>query len=500
MAKRDGLAMSWGEWAKHDGLALAKLVRERKIHPREIVRQAAAGVARVDDRLEGVLELFDDVLANPDVDRPARTGRLYGVPIFLKDLGSGLAGRKREWGSRLRKGEVAKETDPTIANFLAGGMIPIGRSTCPEFGLTFDTSTSYLGKIKVTRNPWKLDRTAGGSSGGSAAMVAAGVTPVSMASDGGGSTRIPASYCGLVGLKGTRGRVPRPVGQNEGMVRVSIEGVVSRSVRDSAAALDYLARVPSGGTFMRLEPPRGSYLDAIERAPKALRIALSTGSWGREGQCDPQVAARVREVAQLCESLGHRVEEVDDSAICEWEPMWRGYISTWIISRAQFRTMAEARQIDPKRLQRHLDPMSWRHYVAAARYGKWDIWNAWTCNDIVTRAFGRFIERYDALLTPTLAIRVPQANGPYSMLRDEDLDVWVDRLCDACRYTMPGNETGMPGISVPAGLDRDGAPIGAMFYAGWAREDLLLALAAQIEAAKPEWFTRLPPMHVGKRG
>ena len=140
--------------------------------------------------------------------------------------------------------------------------------------------------------------------------------------------------------------------------------------------------------------------------------------------------------------------------------------------------------------------MVYRHYVAAERFDKFDIWRMMSANNVVTRAFGALMTRQDLLLTPTLAIRVPAANGPYSLLRDEDLDPWVARLSAACRYTMPGNETGLPGISVPAGADRDGLPIGAMLHANFAREDLLLQVAAQLERAKPEWFNQVPPVHV----
>lgn len=496
MARTAGLAMTWDEWSKHDAVALAGLVRKRAVTAREVVRQAARAVELLNPRLAGVLEVFEDVLDRPGVDGPARDGTLYGVPLFLKDLGSGLRGRRQESGTRLYRGHVMPATDPTVENYLAAGLIPLGRSTTPEFGMTFDTTTDYLGRVQVTRNPWNPDRTAGGSSGGSAAMVAAGVTPVSMASDGGGSTRIPASFCGLVGLKASRGRVPRPLAQSEYMTRISIDGVVTRTVRDTAAVYDYLTRVPSGGAFVHMGPPAGSYLLAIRRPPGRLRIGLSTGAWGRGGRTDPQVAARVREVGRVMEGLGHRVEEVADRSLCDWEVMWSTYITQWIGSRAQFTLTAGERGISPEALAQELGPMVRRHYVASDRYDKLDVLRMMSGNNTLTRELGRAMTRYDLLLTPTLAIRVPPANGPYSLLRDEELDPWVDRLVDACRYTMPGNETGLPGISVPAGLDRDGVPIGVMLYAAWTREDRLLQVAAQLERARPAWFNQVPPIHV----
>jgi amidase len=473
-------------------------VRAGKVTPQEICAQAAEAAARMDPQIEAVLGLYEDVLASPAKDGPSQEGRLYGVPMLLKDLGSGLAGRTQESGSKLFKGHVVEATDPLVENYLSAGLIPIGRSTTPEFGMTFDTATDYLGRVKVTRNPWNPERTPGGSSGGSAAAVAAGVLPISMSSDGGGSTRIPASFCGLVGLKATRGRVPRPLAQSEYTSRISIDGVVTRTVRDTAAAYDYLTRIPNGGSFIALGRPSACHLQAIECGPGRLTIGLSTGMWGRATPTDPQVAERVRTVARLLDGLGHHIEEVADQSICDWQALWSAYCINWVGTRAQFATTAKERGVLPERLADHLGPMTYRHYLAADRYDKFDIWKMMGCNNTVTRQFGRLMDRFDILLVPTMAIRVPQANGPYSLLCEEDLDRWLDRLCDACRYTMPANETGLPGISVPAGLDSDGLPIGPQLYGNFCREDLLLQLAAQIERARPEWFGAIPRVHVSR--
>ncbi len=488
--------MGWDEWAKHDATALAALVRKGELTPKEIAAQVAEGVARVDPKLNAVLGLYDDVVANPDTDHPNKAGVLYGVPVFVKDLGQGMAGRMQESGSKLWKGFVPTANDPLIDNALAAGLIPIGRSTSPEFGMTFDTATDYLGQVKVTRNPWNPAHTPGGSSGGSAAAVAAGVTPISLSSDGGGSTRIPASFSGLVGLKATRGRVPRALAQSEYISRIAIDGVLTRSVRDTAAAYETLSRVPNGGSFMPIRAPKHGYLASLDIDPGRLRIGLSTGRWGRTTDTDPEVAARIRDVALLLQSLGHHVEELDDSTICDWEVMWRGYITQWVGSRAGFVAMARDRGVEPQELASHLSTMTYRHYLAHSRYDKFDIFAMMAANNTTTRSFGRLMDRYDLLLTPTLAIRVPAANGPYSLLADEELDPWVERLANACRYTMPGNETGMPGISLPAGLDSAGLPIGAQIHGNFACEDTLIQVAAQIERARPAWFTARPPIHV----
>ena len=157
--------MSWDEWARHDVTALAAEVRAGRVTPRELVEQAAEGVARLNPKVNAVIETFADTLANPDINHPHKDGALYGVPMFLKDLGSGLIGRTQDSGSGLARGTVLKATDPTIENFLQAGLVPLGRSSTPEFGLTFDTLTKYDGQVTVTRNPWNLERTSGGSSG-----------------------------------------------------------------------------------------------------------------------------------------------------------------------------------------------------------------------------------------------------------------------------------------------------------------------------------------------
>jgi amidase len=490
--------MSWDEWARHDATALADLVSKKQVTTRELAAQAAEAVERLNPTLEAIIELFSDVRANPDADNPNSSGLLYGVPMFLKDLGSGLRGRTQDSGSKLMAGATIQATDPSIANFLRAGLVPLGRSTTPEFGMTFDTTTDYRGRVVVTRSPWNPQRTPGGSSGGSAAAVAAGIVPLSMSSDGGGSTRIPASFCGLVGLKASRGRVPQPLARNEYVTRISIDGVVTRSVRDTAAVYEELTHVPNGGSFIKMGPLPGSYRHAITRDPGKLRIALSTGRWGRNSGTDPKVAARVRDTARLLEQLGHAVEEINDDQICDWPTMWQAYTTQWIGSRATFVSMAAAKGLSTAELRTRLNPMTWRHFQASERYDKFSLFRMMDANNTVTRQFGALMDRYDALLTPTLAICVPEANGPYSLLRDEELDPWVNRLADACRYTMPANETGLPAISLPAGHDSGGLPIGVQLYGNFAREELLLQIAAQVERARPEWFSAQPPIHVAK--
>jgi amidase len=291
-----------------------------------------------------------------------------------------------------------------------------------------------------------------------------------------------------------------PLLHNEFTWRIAVEGMVTRTVRDTATAMDYLVRVPNGGTFYPMQRPEGSYAEAARQSPGRLRIALSTGRWGRTGACDPEVADRIRGFARLLESLRHEVVEIDDAKICDWEAMWSGYITQWVCGRVLYAPIAETAGMDAPAMLDALSPMVRRHFEAAQRYSTLDLYKAMACNNAVTRAFGRVMESWDLLLCPTLAVRVPKANGPYSLLNDEPLEGWLDRISAACRYTMPGNESGLPGISLPAGFDSDGLPVGAMLYANYGREDVLLRIAAQIEAAEPAWFARAPKLNVATPG
>ena len=413
-----------------------RLVRAGELTPADVVAQTAAAVERVDAAVCATLEVFDDVVADPHVNGPARDGRLYGVPLFLKDLGSRLAGRMQECGSGLLRGTVSDATDPLVANYLRAGLVPLGRTTTPEFGMTFDTSTAYLDEPKITRNPWNTDRTPGGSSGGSAALVAAGVTPISMSSDGGGSTRIPASYCGLVGLKPSRGRVAMALNQSEYTARHVSESVVTRTVRDSAAALDYLTRKPAGGTFYPMADPPGSFLDALANPPQRLRVALSTGRWGREGECDPQVAEVVRSLARVLEDMQHDVEEVDDADICDWDAMWSGYVTHWVSGRVLYLPVAALGGFGMDELGELLSPMVYRHVEAAQGYATLDLYQAMAANNVVTRTMGEFWRATtSADLASTHSINVPVDNGPKSRLREIRSMLAQAWHADACQYT-----------------------------------------------------------------
>ncbi len=489
--------MSWDEWWSYDATALAELVESGKVTPAELAAQAAEGARLVDPRLDAVLELFDDVAIPPAPEEQVRSA-LHGVPFFMKDLGARLAGRKQEQGTAFHAGEVSPVTDPFAQNLVDAGMVPIGRSTVPPFGYTLDTTTTYRGRTAVTRTPWHPERTAGGSSGGSGALVAAGVVPISHATDGGGSIRFPGAFNALVGMKASRGRMARRTGQNEFVNHVSVDGFVSRTVRDSATAFNIAASIPPGAAFIQATDDVPHMAHAITRGPgRQLRVALSTGRWGADSACDAQVAERVREAGRVLQGIGHAVEEVADEDINDFEALRSAFRTTWVGNTHRLLIEADAAGLSRDALLAKLEPMVRAQFLAAERIDKFDIWRAMAKNPVTTRRFGEFFERYDVLVTPTAAERVPLANGPYSLVNEQPFEPWFDALMSIIRYTYPANECGYPSMTLPAGLDADGAPIGMLVNGSFMDEWTLFAVAGELERARPDWYNQKPPVRVG---
>lgn len=489
---------SWEEWGRLDGLALAGYVRAGDVNAHEVARQAALAIAEVNPAIESSLEVFDDVVAKPELEGSSRAGALFGVPIVLKDLAARLRGRAQESGSALFRDHIATWTDPFIANLLDAGLVPIARSTTAEMGLAWDTTTTHRGEVKVSRNPFDLQRTPGGSSGGSAALVSAGAVAIGSSSDGGGSTRIPASHCGLVGLKPTRGLCPRPLDSSEYISRISTDGVVTRSVRDTAAVLDYTARVPHGGTFMPVSCEAGRYLSALQEPRARLRVAWSDGRWGRSASMAPDIAIKLQAVVALVGGLDCEFVDVSEAQICQWDDLWDSYTTNWISSRGQLDLVAAQRGLSTADLRALLTPMVYRMYEASAAYDKLALWRMMSQNNRLTRQYGALFERIDVLITPTYARSVPLANGPSSTMADGDVHEWFARQLDAAKYAILCNEVGAPAISVPTGLGSDGLPIGVQLCGRWGDERMLLQLAADIERARPQWFGAIPAAHVSR--
>lgn len=490
----DSLSLSWDEYSKCDATDLAKLISKGDITPQELAKQAAAAVALVNPQINAVIEVFDDVISNPAKDGMNDQGPFHGVPMMLKDLGSRMKGRQQENGYAWQSGNIAAEDDPLTENFRSAGFNLIGRTTTPEDGMAAVTETIKFG---ITRNPWDLKRSPGGSSGGSSATVATGALPVCSASDGGGSIRLPAAWNGLIGLKHTRGRLPLPNGVHEAMLPSGVEGVVTRSVRDTAHIHDSILRKPLGSGFMPYQAI-DALLPELSAPGRKFRIALSTGNWSRGNTLPSEYKARIESIAVWLEKEGHQIEEVKDADICDFEQVlasykianWTGPLGTWIPDLASaFGVTLTPENTSNQALQ----------IIEAAKSLKLhDFLEAIAVNAITTRQWGKFWERgYDLLLTPTLGDRCPLVESEkYALGSALSYDDFFDHALDLCRYTMPSNDSGLPAISLPAGLDINHCPMGMQFHAPWGKEKDLIHIAGQIEQAKPEWFNLLAPFNV----
>ena len=296
------LPMDWNEWAQHDGVALAARVRKGELSAKELAEQANAAIAKVDSEISGVVEVFEDAIADPGANDTNLEGPFAGLPFLVKDLGPTMKGRLQEMGSLLMRGNRATADTFLTAKMRKAGLNLIGRTTTPEFGVC---SSADNPAVYVTRNPWNTEYTTCGSSAGSAAMVAAGAVPIAHATDGGGSIRIPAGVNGNIGLKVSRGVFSLAPHLSDLSGLVSIQGCQSRTVRDTAAFVDAV-RGPAPGELMPFWTTPEPYQELIKRDPGRLKIALSQ-QWG-DYAATPQIAAELEKVGRFLEGLGHHVD------------------------------------------------------------------------------------------------------------------------------------------------------------------------------------------------
>jgi amidase len=479
--------MHLAEYTRYDGFGLAELVRSRHVSAFELGQLLLRAVGQVNPQINAVIETYPERVVAPALEA-APDGPFAGVPFLLKDIGAGEAGKPQELGSRLTRGRLAEADSFLTEQFRAAGLSILGRTTTPEFALSASTESLLTG---ATRNPWDLRLSAGGSSGGAAASVAAGIVPIAHASDGAGSIRIPASACGLVGLKPSRGRVSSGPVAAESLAGMAQEFVICRTVRDAAAMLDAIARPMAGDPFIIVQSPQ-PYLRQLNTPTGQLRIAWTARSWQPGTPVDADVARCVEQVARLCESLGHMV--VEDSPSFEYETFLRAICIAWAFGfDVEVDELAANMGRAVGRLT--LEPVTLAYYHFARGLSAGDlVWAERTANQL-RRSTGRFFEAYDLLITPTL-MRPPEPLGRYSQSR-EDLDFYAFfRLCDELCVHMPlFNLTGQPAISLPLGVSAADLPIGVQIVARFGREELLLRLAGVLEEALP-WRARQPAVHV----
>ena len=491
------------EYAEYDGLGLAQLVKRKEVSAAEICEEAIARIDRVNPALNAVITpLFDQ--ARKAVQETLPDGPFCGVPFLLKDLLSDLAGVPQTMGSRACRNYIPARDSELVKRYKQAGLVILGKTNLPEFGLLGITEPELHGP---TRNPWNTDHTPGGSSGGSAAAIAGGMVPLASASDGAGSIRIPASCCGLFGLKVTRGRTPNGPLHGRTWQGAVVEHVISRSVRDSAAALD-ATHGPDAGAPYVIPPPQQAYLQEIKQRPGRLKIAFNAHS-PIDTRLHPECIAAVEQTARLLEELGHEVEEtrpeVDGQALAKGlVVLYSGEIAA-LMEDLILLLGKKARPSDVETLTWTVALLgrsfSAGHFVRAKR--EWER---------AARVMGRFHEDYDLYLTPTMAyppvkigelapkpvemalLKVINALGLGRLLIVSGItDTLALKNLEKTPFTQLANFTGQPAMSVPLYWTADGLPCGVQFVGRYGDEATLLRLAAQLEQARP-WFDKRPPI------
>jgi amidase len=489
------------EYDRLDALGLAELVARREVTALELLEAALERADARNPRINAIVARYDDE-ARARARGPLPGGPLSGVPFLLKDLLAAWKGHPYTCSSRLLAGFVAPEDAETVRRFQAAGLVLFGQTNTPELGVMGVTEPALRGP---TRNPWNPAYTSGGSSGGSAAAVAARIVPAAHGNDGGGSLRIPASACGLFAMKATRGRVTLAPAFGEALGGFAIDGVLTRSVRDSAALLDAIDG-PAPGDPYAAPPKERPFLAEVGAPPGRLRIAFTRdGLFARS--TDPECAAAVDAAARLLADQGH--ELVDARPKFPRDALARAYLVTLAAQTAADVALA-ARHAGRRPRAGDLEPETAALAAGGRALSAEDLVLARVELEQASRGVAAFFERHDALLTPTLA-RPPVRVGALAARSHERLalrlvarlgsrrllerlfDELGSRSFDATGNTMLFNQTGQPAMSLPLHFSRDGLPIGVQVVGRFGAEATLFRLAAQLEQAAP-WADRAPPL------
>jgi amidase len=483
--------MNLSEYASFDALGLARLVAEREVTPRELAALAARAIAAANPAVNAVVETYADRIEGLDESTLGR-GPFRGVPFLMKDVYGHERGRKIEFGSRLCRGMVADQDSHYCTLLKAAGVNILGRSAAPEYSMAGTTESALYGN---TSTPWRQGYSAGGSTGGGAAAVAAGMVPIAHGSDIAGSIRIPASFCGGVGLKPSRGRISFGPTLDEGGWGLSQNFVQTRTLRDAAALLDCLA-VPQAGDPFAIPRPSSSYASLATTPPTRLRIAWSAAPL-MGFAADPEVAQAVQRTAQLLADLGHEVEE----ACPQFDGLaaMRNMLDIWFFG-FDLRLQGYAQRTGLAIGSQTLEPVILNVYEYACGMKPAQFFAAMAALNTVRRQLATIFIRHDIWITPTTA-RVAEPWGHYNLGRaDVSVDEMPERLMRAvCQYTLPHNIMGTPALSLPLAMHSTGLPIGVQLAAAPAQEHLLLQLGTVLEQALP-WHARRPPLHVASGG
>lgn len=490
------------EYLGYDGLGLAELVKKKEVSAEELLQTAIQRAEQVNPSINAIINPLYDL--GKKMAAETTEGDFQGVPFLLKDLGAPLAGYPMSHGSQMLRYYVPSEDGTLVKRFKQTGVVIFGKTNTPEFGLMGTTEPKYFGP---SRNPWNTDHITGGSSGGSAAAIAAGITPIASAGDGGGSIRIPAACCGLFGIKPSRGRVSLGPDRSEDWDGAVVEHILSRSVRDSAVMLDRVCGPAPGDPYF-LPNPDIPYAEIIQQDPKPLRIAYDVKS-PLENPVHPECVKAVEDLVKKLEAMGHHVEEA--APAIDGRDVAKAYLTIYLgqvgAQIKRFKAMYGKRAV--------------REGLEEATRIFGVLGNALPATDYVEqkyqwnlfgRIMGNFHETYDLYITPVLA-EPPSRVGSLLPSPMEEFGLrWVEKLragrlllksgvveklsiesLEKTPFTQLGNLTGQPGMSLPLHWSADGLPIGVQVMSAIGREDLLFSLAGQVERAYP-WFNKLPDM------
>lgn len=476
--------MKLSEYSSLDATAIADLIRSGEVGAAEVRDAATRAVTAMDEKLNAVVE-------GPWIDAPQSVvgdGPLAGVPFVFKDILCHAAGVPTRMGTRaLRSGVTFDHDTELMSRFVAAGLVGIANTTTPELALSSATVSSLTG---VTKNPWREGISPGGSSGGSAALVASGAVPLAHANDGGGSIRIPAARTGLVGLKPSRGRVPIGPDQQEVMSGNAVEFALTRSVRDAALLLDCVHGYAAGDRYAAI-PPARPYVEELSGTTRKLRVALCTDDFSGV-KVDSAVADSVSITARAIETLGHTVETV--SLDLDWDELVEAFNTIWCFGTAA--TVAALAEVGEVPIDENsFEETTLLSYRQGLSLGPLDLAAAFAIMNSAGRYMGQFTSEWDILLTPTAnraSLPVDHLEHPRSA---ETSIEWVRRVLSEYPICALYNITGAPAVSLPVGLTPDGLPLGLHLGGAMYGESDLIGLSAELEQVLP-WRDRRPETHV----
>ena len=479
--------MKLSEYARYDAVGLAGLVARGEVSAGDLARTAAQAIAAIDPQVHAVVEMYDDAIAAA-ATRPRPAGPLAGVPTLIKDVFGHEAGRTIEFGSRLCRGMTATQSTAFVEALKAAGVSIIGRSAAPEYSMSATTESALYGNCS---NPWRQGYSAGGSSGGAQAAVTSGMVPIAHGSDIGGSIRIPASWCGGVGLKPSRGRVSLAPVIDEPGFGYSKNLVQARTVRDVATVLDCVSKPQPGDPFI-IPQPVEPFAASSPKPPRRLRIAMQL-DLPIAGAFDPEVKAAVERVGALLQSLGHHVEE---ASLDVGGPATLAATTDLFFFGFDVRLDGYAARSGHRPGPDTLEPVIWSVYQHAREITPARFFAAMATLNTARRRMSALWTRYDLWLSATTA-RVAEPWGTYHLSKP---GVGWHNLADELflmpvQLTIPHNIMGTPAMSLPLAQHSSGLPIGVQIAAPPADEATVLQVASLLEQAMP-WTDRVPPLHV----